>query len=213
MLVLGLLLFVVFLFLISQSDIKTELAVKSASYLSDLNTVEIRILDDYEKAKQFFERVNQIIDRLNNDFGGTGVNIKKFELDEKNTIRIVSAIKYFEEYAPLIHTYNELIESSKELDKNDPESINRFYMSTLFFVSDVAFMQEKIIHKTVSKAVGKVNSRLSLERLKSICGNACYRFSLKKIYWAGREFSEGIQNKLYEFLGTINTTNWLVQHS
>jgi len=190
-----------FLLLLSPvSDLKTDLAVKAASYLDDLETAEIRILDDYERIKKFLVTVNQIIDKINDIFKNTGVNIEKFELDEENTIKIASTIKYFEDHAPLLETYNVLIECSKEVDRNDPESINKFYWNILLFVSDIAFIQEKIIYRVVYKAVGKANTRLGLARLRSICGDACYRFSLKKMYWAGREFSEDMQNKLNEFL-------------
>ena len=90
------------------------------------------------------------------------------------------------QYVPILGTYNSLIRDSRTLDPNNSTSVIKLYEDLFLLSSDFALLNDKVIFKVAFKATGEINDALKLGKLKSLCGDDCYRVVLSAIHWTIR---------------------------
>jgi len=89
-------------------------------------------------------------------------------------------------FLPVLGTYNSLILASKALDRNNQTSVKNFYEATFLLSSDFLLLNDKLIFKVAFRATGEINDSLKLAKLRSLCGDECYRAVLSGIHWTIR---------------------------
>jgi hypothetical protein len=90
------------------------------------------------------------------------------------------------QYVPILGTYNSLIRDSRTLDPNNSTSVINLYQDLFLLSSDFALLNDKVIFKVAFKATGEINDTLKLAKLRSLCGDDCYRAVLSGIHWTIR---------------------------
>jgi hypothetical protein len=90
------------------------------------------------------------------------------------------------QYVPILGTYNSLIHDARTLDPNNSTSVRNLYQDAFLLSSDFALLNDKVIFKVAFKATGEINDALKLGKLRSLCGDGCYRVVLSGIHWTIR---------------------------
>jgi len=169
-------------------------AVKISSGLEELEPIDPTRLEDYESFKRNVERFNRVSDIIKEN---TGKDFGKITISRGKYDEIMStAVKY----APLVNSYNELIESSKNLDPEDEDSVRRFYIALFLVGVDIALINSGAIYKGTYKSVWEINQALGLREVVPFIGYKGYGFLLSSIHWTLRGYIEGFKNDVYEVL-------------
>lgn len=90
-------------------------------------------------------------------------------------------------YLPILGSYNKLIQDSKKLDPKNSTSVQTFYIDAFILSSDFVLLNDKLAYKAAFEATGEINDALRLGKLRSVCGDECYRLALSGIHWSVRE--------------------------
>lgn len=118
-----------------------------------------------------------------------------------NQASINNACSFGIQVAPMLGTYNGVIQSARSLDPNNATSITSFYEKLFLLAADVFIVNsaiDELSYKTAFKSTGELNDSLKLGKLSELCGDACYSEVLSQIHWFIRD---NFGNMLNDFLG------------
>jgi hypothetical protein len=110
---------------------------------------------------------------------GTGFRAVQFDASNCDVVM---------QYLPVLGTYNSLILASRSLDPNNATSVKVFYEDAFLLSSDVVIINDKVAYNVAFKSTGEMNDALGLARLRSVCGDDCYRVVLSGIHWTIRVY-------------------------
>lgn len=179
-------------------SLAVDTAIKISSHLKELDTIDPTELENYDNFQKHMDRFNRISDIIKEN---TGKDFGKIKVspDKYNEI-MASMVKY----TPLIHSYNELIMSSRSLDSGNEESIKRFYIALFLVGTDIVLIESGAIYKGTYKSVGEINQALGLREVVPYMGYSGYGLFLSTIHWTLREYIQGLKDDLYQIL--LNST-------
>ena len=92
------------------------------------------------------------------------------------------------QFLPILGSYNLLVRDSKTLDRNNSTSVRQFYIDAFLLSSDFVIINDYAAYKIAFKSTGEMNDALKLGKLRSLCGDECYRAVLSGIHWAIRVY-------------------------
>jgi len=162
------------------TDLYVNIAIILSSKIKDFPQIDETTFKYYEKFEKFVTDVNTIIDLSNENFGTW---FKKIEISDVEFKKFSKNVDNLQKYSPLIEPYNRLIESAKNINRNDLRTINRFYINLFLFGTDVVLTHNKVFYNIELKYAYYLNNELNLVKIKSICGNVCYEFVLNQSYY------------------------------
>lgn len=182
-----------------------EMAAETAYSISlemdnyGLEPLNVQILEDHGNYKSEMTRVNRVINVLNENMD---YDFESIPLDKASHSNFIRLLNKGEKYLPVIDSYNELLISSDLVleDRNNRESVKRFYICAFLLSVDVLLIQSGGIHKSVFKSVGSLNSELKLMKSVQYLGYSGYGLLLSTIYWSIRGYVEGFKNDIFDVL-------------
>jgi hypothetical protein len=113
----------------------------------------------------------------------TGTAFGTFQFDASNCDVVA-------QYLPLLGTYDALILASRSLDPNNVTSVKVFYEGVFLLSSDFIIINDRVAYNIAFKSTGDLNDALGLAKLRSICGDDCYRGVLSGIHWTIRVYMD-----------------------
>jgi len=93
-------------------------------------------------------------------------------------------------FLPVLGSYNSLIRDSRSLDANNTTSVKVFYEDAFLLSSDFVIINDKVAYNLAFKSTGEMNDALKLAKLRSVCGDECYRVVLSGIHWTLRVYMD-----------------------
>jgi len=94
------------------------------------------------------------------------------------------------QFLPILGSYNSLIRDSRTLDPKNSTSVKLFYVDAFLLSSDLIIINDHVAYKVAFKSTGEMNDALKLAKLRSLCGDECYRAVLSGIHWAIRLYMD-----------------------
>jgi len=173
-------------------SIEVEAAVIISSELKDFEPIDPTELENYDSFKKHMHKVNRVSDLINEhtdkDFGHIGTTRTSYD----------KFIATKTKYIPLINSYNELINASKDLDPEDMESVRHFYICLFLVGVDIALIQTGAMYKGAFASVGALNGHLGLNFVVPYIGYSGYGLLLSSIHWTLRGYIEGFKNDVFD---------------
>ncbi|TMI23047.1 hypothetical protein E6H31_00235 [Candidatus Bathyarchaeota archaeon] len=90
------------------------------------------------------------------------------------------------QFLPILGSYNTLVRDSRSLDAKNSTSVKVFYEDAFLLSSDFVILNDKLVYKVAFRSTGEINDALKLAKLRSVCGDECYRVVLSGIHWTIR---------------------------
>jgi hypothetical protein len=177
---------------------KINVAESLSEQISQLSPIELKAFYEYEQFTGFVTDVN-VFAKIANE--NTGLTIPELKISESQFVQLMDGAQ---KYTPLIDPYNDLIEKSLSVDRDNPQSIEDFYVSFGKFSVSVFLVQSNAIHKGTFVTLGHINGATGIYKLRNVCGNACFGLAMKSAYWFMRDNIEEAAMKLPEWLGDLN---------
>ncbi|MBI2660401.1 hypothetical protein HYX07_04525 [Candidatus Woesearchaeota archaeon] len=159
------------------NETSRNLAVTLSSKIGNFEKVDATTFENYEKFVKFQDNVNYVIGIINENIG------TQFQLMDVSPEEFDNVVDKVQKYTPLIEPYNNLIEKSKLVNKNDQNSVGKFYISAFALATDVFLVQGSYIHSAIFPKIGELNGVLKIYKLKDFCGNKCFGLALYNVYW------------------------------
>jgi len=116
-----------------------------------------------------------------------GTNFQPFTVSGSECTVLVS-------FLPVIGTYDNLIEAAIAYNPNNPRTVSNFYEQAFLLAAEVTivgFALDGTLYEASYDAVGQLNDGLKLGKLRSVCGNTCYRDVLSSLYWFIKDTAAG----------------------
>lgn len=173
--------------------------ISSEMYKYGLKPLNASLLEDYGNYTSEMERVNRIIDTLNENMD---LEFEPVPFDDLSHSRFIKLINKGEKYLPVVDSYNELLYSSNLVlvDKTNDEYIKRFYICAFLLSVDIALIQSGGVHKNVFKSVRTLNTELKLMKSVPYLGYSGYGLLLSTIYWSIKGYVVGFKNEVFDVL-------------
>lgn len=111
--------------------------------------------------------------------GAFGTNFEPITIDSSECSLLLA-------FVPMVGSYNDGITAAKQYDPNNSTSVTNFYEKAFILAAEVTivgFALDGTLYKASFHATGELNDALKLGKLRSLCGDACYRDVLSAIYW------------------------------
>lgn len=146
------------------------------------------VMDDTDSVQRQAKRMEQTADLLNDNL--------KTDISSSAFNDLYTQTRDLTKYAPLIGSYQNLINKSCAVEKGNETSIKEFYFATTYFGAEVALIQAGVTYKTSSKAVRYMNSKAGMARIRGYCGDDCYSFALSEAHWLVRGAQNNMKNQI-----------------
>jgi hypothetical protein len=156
---------------------EAELAVKLADQIKTLPTIDNQACGGVSEAVANTITIMQDMDRTI----GTGFGTVQFDASHCDVVI---------QYLPILGTYDSLILASRSLDPHNTTSVKVFYEDAFLLSSDFIIINDKVAYNVAFKSTGEMNDVLRLEKLRSVCGDDCYRIVLSGIHWTLRVYMD-----------------------
>ncbi len=132
-------------------------------------------------------------------------------LDTRFDERLKNNIHLLTKNAPIIASYNELISSSCNAKRSNPDSIQDFYYSVLILTFDIVLVKEQIAYKSAFRLTGLVNRKTKLQYIRKLCGNRCHAYAMSGVHWSIRDNFNGLMDEVKDQL-TYNDIDYLANY-
>lgn len=165
---------------------QTDLAVKLADQIKTLPTI------DDQTCHGSSELVSNAITVVQDMDGTLGTGFGHFAQFDASNCDIVI------QFLPILGSYNSLVRDSRSLDSTNSTSVRAFYEDAFLLSSDFVILNDKLVYKVAFRSTGELNDALKLAKLRSVCGDECYRVVLSGIHWT-------IRVKLNQYLCEFET--------
>jgi hypothetical protein len=127
-------------------------------------------------------RVEHSVDLLNSHLDA-GLNSRSIG-KQMSSVRKGTAT--LSKYTPVIGSYNNFYNASCAVKQGQPGSYEDFYIQTTALTTELVLVQQQAYYQTAFAATRTASTKLSLMKLRHVCGSSCYSFSLHSIHWAVR---------------------------
>ena len=169
---------------------QSDLAVKLADQIKSLPTI------DDQTCQGSSELVSNAVIIIQDMDGTLGTGFGRIaQFDASNCDVVI-------QFLPILGSYNTLVRDSRSLDATNSTSVKVFYEDAFLLSSDFVILNDKLVYKVAFKSTGEINDALKLAKLRSLCGDECYRVVLSGIHWT-------IRVKLDQYLCEFET--WVGQ--
>jgi len=149
-----------------------------ACSVAELQPINMSSVDSYEKFKTLMDYINALIEQMNR-------NTEIFDIPEikvtKEEWKKIS--KKFEEYAPLINNYNEVLSTGRVYCKYPTsEHLNAFYKATGKFAFEFLLIYDAVFYPIAYKSVWVIYRASGLSAIARTCP-ACVKIILSTAHW------------------------------
>jgi len=146
--------------------------------ISELSSLNLEEVDNYEKYKQFAGNTNNLILILNDQLG---TKIPKLESTQEAWSKVSKTIT---KYGPLINNYNEVVLCSKDFINNPTqEQYQQVYRELGVFSLEFTFISATLFHTATFNTVGTFYRASGLNTFALRCPS-CVSVMLSSAYWA-----------------------------
>jgi hypothetical protein len=158
-------------------DVKNASIYDLTEKISKLPEFNEKTIDTYLTYKEFADRLNQIIYLLNRE---TDIfDIPKLDTSLEGFQKISKVVT---EFTPLINNYNEVISTSKKVRRDEPETLDDFYVASGKLGIEVGIITCAAYYKVAYKSVGIIYRASGLNRLAFTCPT-CIKIILSDAHW------------------------------
>ena len=178
-------------------------AKRTCSNLSKINRSLLVDPSNTQKASRILSHATEI---LNSNYDSVHVSPRRLR-------RVANGAGTLAKYTTLIGPWNAYYEASCRFDRNDPESVENYYISTGALVFELSMMQYQVYYKTSFKAVNIASHSRAYRTIHSTFGDDVFGLSMSISHWAARETLESVplfvREKAVELNISVNgsTTN------
>jgi hypothetical protein len=153
---------------------QSDLAVKLADQIKSLPTI------DDQTCQGSSELVSNAVIIIQDMDGTLGTGFGRIaQFDASNCDVVI-------QFLPILGSYNTLVRDSRSLDATNSTSVKAFYEDAFLLSSDFVILNDKLVYKVAFRSTGEINDALKLAKLRSVCGDECYRVVLSGIHWTIR---------------------------
>jgi len=153
---------------------QSDLAVKLANQIKSLPTI------DDQTCQGSSELVSNAVIIIQDMDGTLGTGFGRIvQFDASNCDVVI-------QFLPILGSYNTLVRDSRSLDAKNSTSVKVFYEDAFLLSSDFVILNDKLVYKVAFRSTGEINDALKLAKLRSVCGDECYRVVLSGIHWTIR---------------------------
>ena len=153
---------------------QSDLAVKLANQIKSLPTI------DDQTCQGSSELVSNAVIIIQDMDGTLGTGFGRIaQFDAANCDVVI-------QFLPILGSYNPLVRDSRRLDATNSTSVKVFYGDAFLLSSDFVILNDKLVYKVAFRSTGEINDALKLAKLRSVCGDECYRVVLSGIHWTIR---------------------------
>ena len=156
---------------------EADLAVRLADQIRTLPTIDDQKCKGVSDGVANTLTIMQDMDRTI----GTGFGAIQFDVSHCDIVI---------QYLPILGTYDLLILASRSLDPKNTTSVKVFYEDIFLLSSDFVIINDDVAYKVAFRSTGEMNDALHLARLRSLCGDECYRVVLSGIHWTLRVYMD-----------------------
>lgn len=158
-----------------------SVGIESIDYTVSQQIAKLSVLDEksinsYEGYKNFADNVNHLIDILGEK---TDFEIPKLDTTREGYAKVS---KVLTEYAPLVDSYNKLVNSARAFIPSDTTSVNNFYKSAAVFGAEAAIIYVAVFAVPAYQAVGTVYRASGMQALAFKC-STCVSAALQESHW------------------------------
>lgn len=131
-------------------------------------------------------RLKHAAETINNNFNQ---NIKpgKFK-------RVIDGAGKLDQYTPIVGSYNRFYQASCQFDKDDPQSVEKFYVATASFGVEVLLVQYGATYKVASKATRMASHTRTFSMVQARFGDDALRILMSETHWAVRGSLGGVND-------------------
>lgn len=182
-----------------KSELHNSLLSTTASSIGKLPQIDFQTVETFEQYQAFADTMNDGIQIVNRDL--TGTNIPLLENTQEGYGKISNIIT---KHAPLIKSYNHMVNSAQEVDVSDSNSISCFYTRTAIFSVELTLISTSFSAGTSYKVVGEVYRASGLQSFAFKCPS-CVSATLSNAHWFVRtSFVEATSLVVVGVLGFFN---------
>lgn len=109
-------------------------------------------------------------------------------------------------YATVIGAYNEFYEASCAFDRNDPDTVEDYYIATAALGVEIALIQYGVYYKTSSKAARALSHTDTFRMVQAKFGDDALRILMSESHWAVRGSINGVNQFVADKLKEENVT-------
>ena len=159
----------------NETQRRAETVRAAQTLCSDSDT---SVFDTVDKFDRQSPRLTHATNTINEHFNK--------EISTNRLQSMMSGVDKISKFTPLVGSYNRMYDASCEVDQNDDESIEQFYMASAAFGVEAALVQQQVFFKSSFVATRYTTNRLSLMKLRTVTGNKGYGLLLSEVHWAYR---------------------------
>lgn len=89
-------------------------------------------------------------------------------------------------YAPVVGSYQRLHNASCAVKRDEPGSMEDFYIASAEFTVNLVFAEQGVIYKASFRTTGMASRAVGLNRLARVCGYKCVGLVQSEVHWLVR---------------------------
>lgn len=162
--------------MLPESDLQNFILSTTASSIGKLPTLDFQTVETFEQYRSFADTMNGGIRIVNIELGP---NIPLLVTTQEEYGKISKTIT---RYAPMINSYNNMVNAAQKVDISDQNSISCFYTRTAIFSVELTLISTSFSAGTSYKIVGEVYRASGLQSFAFKCPS-CVSASLSNAHW------------------------------
>ena len=110
------------------------------------------------------------------------------------------------QYAPIVGSYNEYHEASCNFDRDDPESVEEFYLASAALGTEIMFVQYGATYRASSRLTRVASHTRAYRTVQTRFGDDALALLMSETHWAARNTLSGAPNFIVEQYTENNLT-------
>lgn len=177
---------------------RLETTAELANESCNLSTIDATTFSTAAEVEREGYRLYQVSELLNNNYNQN--------IDTDRFRGVIQGAGRVGQYAPIVGSYNEYHEAACNFDRDDPESVERFYLASAALGTEIMFVQYGATYRASSRLTRAASHTRVYRTVQSRFGDKALALLMSETHWAARNTLSGAPSFIVEQYTEHNLT-------